>query len=490
VSDHLHEMTGLELAGKIRTREVSSREAVSDLFKHIERTQRAVHAYLSLDRDAALKGAEDVDAALDRGESLGRLAGVPVAVKDNMCTVDFPTTCASRILESFRPPYDAHVVECLRREGAVIVGKTNLDEFAMGSSTENSAFGPTLNPWAADRIPGGSSGGSAAAIAADMAHLALGSDTGGSIRQPAALCGVVGLKPTYGRVSRYGLVAFASSLDQIGPIAKDVRDAALLMETIAGHDPRDSTCEKRALEPYLTETEKPLDSLRIGVPKEFFGEGLDAEVEKRVREAIKVYEKLGATVLDISLPHSDYSVAAYYIVAPCESSSNLARYGGAHYGSRCEDAGDIISMFSRTRAEGFGQEVQRRILLGTFSLSSGYYDAYYLKAMKVRRLIKQDFDAAFEKADCIMCPTSPVPAFRLGERTADPLTMYLSDVYTLSTNLAGIPGISIPCGFTDAGLPVGLQILANAFQEARLLRIARAYERETNWRQAHRPAIM
>ena len=489
MNSELHQLTGLELAKKIREREVSSREAIKDLFDRIEALQPRLNAYLSLDRDQALGRASVIDTAIARGENAGRLAGVPVAVKDNMCTTDFPTTCASRILEKFTPPYDAHVVECLRREGAVIIGKTNLDEFAMGSSTENSAFGPTRNPWDVERIPGGSSGGSAAAIAANLAHLALGSDTGGSIRQPAALCGVVGLKPTYGRVSRYGLVAFASSLDQIGPITKDVRDAALLMEVIANHDGRDSTSVPRQSEPYLELAEKALEPVCIGVPKEYFGEGLDSEVERAVREGLRVLEKLGARLVDISLPHTDYAVSTYYIVAPAEASSNLARYDGVHYGYRDEGAGDIISLFARTRAAGFGAEVQRRILLGTYALSSGYYDAYYLKASRVRRLIKGDFDSAFEKVDCVICPTSPVPAFRLGERTANPLEMYLSDIFTISTSLAGGAGISIPCGFTESGLPVGMQILVDAFDEARLLRIARAYERETGWRSARRPVL-
>ena len=488
-NENLHELTGLELGDLIRRREISSREAVEELFTWIEQADARVHAYLSLDREAALRRAAEIDDALARGENPGKLAGIPVAIKDNMCTTDFRTTCASKILENFRPPYDAHVVECLRREGAVIIGKTNLDEFAMGSSTENSGFGATRNPWDIERIPGGSSGGSAAAVAADMAHLALGSDTGGSIRQPAALCGVVGMKPTYGRVSRYGLIAFASSLDQIGPITKDVRDAALLMEVTGNHDVRDSTSISQPSEPYLELAEQSLEPIRIGVPTEYFGEGLDSEIEAAVREALKVMEKLGAQLVDISLPHTDYAVATYYIVAPAEASSNLARYDGAHYGHRAADAGEIISMFARTRAEGFGPEVQRRILLGTYALSSGYYDAYYLKAAKVRRLIQQDFDAAFEKVDCIMCPTSPVPAFLLGERMANPLEMYMSDIYTISANLAGGPGISIPCGFTDTGLPIGLQILAGAFDEARLLRIARAYERETCWRQTRKPAM-
>jgi len=486
---NLNELTGLELADLIRRREVASVEAVEDLFDRIERYDPRLHAYLSTDREAALRRAEEVDRALDRGEDPGRLAGVPVAVKDNICTTDFPTTCASRILENFVPPYDAHVVQRLRREGAVLVGKTNLDEFAMGSSTENSAFGPTRNPWDLERTPGGSSGGSAAAVAADLCHLSLGSDTGGSVRQPAALCGVVGLKPTYGRVSRYGLVAFASSLDQIGPITKDVRDAALMLEVIGGHDPRDSTCAPAPAEPYLARVEEPLGEVRVGVPAEYFGEGLDPEVERAVRQGLEVLKGLGARVADISLPHTDYAVSTYYIVAPAEASSNLARYDGVHYGFRDTSARDIISMYARTRSRGFGPEVQRRILLGTYALSSGYYDAYYLKASRVRRLIRDDFQAAFRKVDCIVCPTSPVPAFRLGERVENPLEMYLSDVFTISANLAGIPGVSVPCGFTRSGLPVGMQILGPAFQEARILQVARAYEREADWRRRGRPSL-
>ena len=485
----LHQLTGIELRERIRKGRVSAREATAELLARIEKTDPGVGAYLSCDGARALARAGEIDEAMARGEDCGRLAGVPVAVKDNMCTTDFPTTCASRILGNFVPPYDAHVVECLRREGAVIIGKTNMDEFAMGSSNENSAFRPVRNPWDAARIPGGSSGGSAAAVAADMAHLALGSDTGGSIRQPASLCGVVGMKPTYGRVSRYGLVAFASSLDQIGPLTKDVRDAALLLEVIGNHDPRDATCVKRAGEPYLELAEQELEPLRVGVPKEYFGEGLEPEVRAAVAEAIGVIEGLGAKRVEISLPHTDYAVSVYYIIAPAEASSNLARYDGVHYGHRSAEAEDIISLFSRSRAEGFGAEVQRRVLLGTYVLSSGYYDAYYLKAAKVRRLIKQDFDAAFGEVDCILCPTSPVPAFKIGERTENPLEMYLADIFTISANLAGIPGVSVPCGFTRSGLPIGLQVMADSFDEARMLRLARAYERETGWRSVARPGL-
>lgn len=485
----IHAMTGLGLAESIRKKQISSRDAVKDLFQRIERLQPELNVYLSLDKDKALADAATIDERIARGGNAGMLAGVPIAIKDNICTRDFPTTCASKILKGFRPPYDAHVVECLRRQGAVIVGKTNLDEFAMGSSTENSAYGTTRNPWDVNRIPGGSSGGSAAAVSADMAHLSLGSDTGGSIRQPAALCGCVGLKPTYGRVSRYGLIAFASSLDQIGPITKDVSDAALLMEIIGNHDRRDSTSLPQAPEPYLALAEKPLESLRIGIPKEYFIEGLDPEVEKAVHSAVKVMERLGATVVSVSLPHTEYAVSAYYIVAPAEASSNLARYDGVHYGYRSPRTDDLISMFSRSRAEGFGPEVQRRILLGTYALSSGYYDAYYLKASRVRQLIKNDFDEAFKKVDLLISPTTPDPAFAIGEKSDNPLAMYLADVFTIATNMAGGPAISIPCGFTSSSLPIGLQIMADAGDEARLLRLARAYERETDWRSTARPTL-
>jgi len=486
----LHEMTAVELRNVLRSRKASAREVIEDLFDWIERREPDIGAYLALDRERALARADEIDSLPpSERESAGALAGVPVALKDNICTTDFPTTCASRILQNFVPPYDAHVVERLRREGAIIIGKTNMDEFAMGSSTENSAFHPTRNPWDLERIPGGSSGGSAAAVAADTATLALGSDTGGSIRQPAALCGVVGFKPTYGRVSRYGLVAFASSLDQIGPIAKDVSDAALMMEVIGGHDSRDSTSVTMPAEPYLRDLDRPLDALRVGVPREYFGEGLDAEVGAAVMNAIRALSRIGAEVREISLPHTEYALSTYYIIAPAEASSNLARYDGVHYGYRAANCDDIVTLFARSRAEGFGDEVKRRILLGTYALSAGYYDAYYLKAARVRRLVKNDFDEAFRQVDCIVCPTSPVPAFRLGERTAHPLEMYLTDVFTIPANLAGIPAISLPCGLTRSGLPIGVQIIAQALDDARLLRVARALEREMSWRPTHRPPL-
>ncbi|HEV3448959.1 MAG TPA: Asp-tRNA(Asn)/Glu-tRNA(Gln) amidotransferase subunit GatA, partial [Gemmataceae bacterium] len=415
------------------------------------------------------------------GEALGLLAGLPVAVKDVLCVKDQPTTCGSKMLEHFRPPYDAHVITRLRQADAVLLGKTNMDEFAMGSSTENSAFQVTRNPWDLQRIPGGSSGGSAAAVAARETPLALGSDTGGSIRQPASLCGVVGMKPTYGRVSRFGLVAFASSLDQVGPFARDVSGAALLLEAIAGHDPRDSTSVDKPVPAYSKSVDQPVKPLTIGVPKEYFGSGLDAEVEQNVRSALKVYAQLGATIKEVSLPNSPFAVAVYYLIATAEASSNLARYDGVHYGYRAKQFTDLIDMYSRSRGEGFGAEVKRRIMLGTYALSSGYKDAYYVKALKVRRLIKEDFDRAFAECDVIMGPTSPTPAFKIGERIDDPLAMYLVDIYTISCNLAGLPGISIPCGFTRAGLPIGLQILAPPFEEEKLLRVARMHERATDW---------
>ncbi|HHT9135160.1 MAG TPA: Asp-tRNA(Asn)/Glu-tRNA(Gln) amidotransferase subunit GatA [Candidatus Avalokitesvara rifleensis] len=475
------ELTAFELREKTLSGKLTAKKVVEELFAQIEEKEPLIGAYLTLDKEGALKTAEEIDARVKRGERPGLLTGVPVAVKDNICTRGLRTTCASKILGNFVPPYDAHVVERLRAEGAIIVGKTNLDEFAMGSSTENSGFKPTKNPWDVRCIPGGSSGGSAAAVAAGMAYVALGSDTGGSVRQPACLCGVVGLKPTYGRVSRYGLVAFGSSLDQIGPIAKDVRDAAILLQVIAGHDRRDSTCAAAPAPDYLSTLDDPIAGVRIGVPKEYFAEGLNKEVHQAVEGAIRTYKGLGANVVEISLPHTMYAVAVYYIIATAEASSNLARYDGVRYGYRTTSSDGLISMYSRSRAEGFGSEVKRRIMLGTYALSSGYYDAYYLKASKVRNLIRQDFLSAFEKVDVVLCPTSPTPAFRLGERIENPLEMYLSDVFTIPANLAGIPGISIPCGFTRDNLPIGMQIMGKHFDEATLLKVARAFERETDY---------
>ncbi len=441
----------------------------------------AIHAFVRPIADGALADAASVDGRRQAGETLSPIAGIPIALKDNICTQGVATTCSSRMLEDFIPPYDAHVVTRLREAGAIIIGKTNLDEFAMGSSTENSAIGPTRNPWNTAHAPGGSSGGSAAAVAAQFAPLALGSDTGGSIRQPASFCGVVGLKPTYGRVSRYGLVAYASSLDQIGPFARDVEGAALLFDVIAGHDERDSTSVNRPVPKCWDTVNQPLTGLRVGVAKEHFGAGLDTEVEAATRKAIEVYRSLGATIVDLSLPHSKYAIAVYYLIACSEASSNLARYDGVHYGHRAEKFSNMIDMYKASRAEGFGAEVKRRVMLGTYALSSGYYDAYYLKALKVRRLIRNDFDAAFEKVDVILSPTSPMPAFKVGEMSDDPLKMYLADIYTISANLAGLPGISVPAGMSSSGLPIGLQLLAAPFEEERLLRAARMFENATDW---------
>jgi aspartyl-tRNA(Asn)/glutamyl-tRNA(Gln) amidotransferase subunit A len=475
------ERTAGELLSLLSGGEISSEALTQEFLQAIRRRDARVRAFLHVEEEAALESAKSIDVRRRRGESLGPLAGIPVAVKDVLCTAGQPTTCGSKILQTFVPPYDAHVVTRLKGADAVVLGKTNLDEFAMGSSTENSAYRTTRNPWDLERIPGGSSGGSAAAVAASEAPLALGSDTGGSIRQPASLCGIVGVKPTYGRVSRVGLVAFASSLDQIGPLAHDVRDAALLLEVIAGHDPRDSTSVDQAVPPYGRTVDQPLQPLTIGVAREYFGAGLDAEVEQGVRAALALYERLGATIKEVSLPHSPYAVATYYLVATAEASSNLARYDGVHFGYRAARHGNLIDMYSRSRGEGFGAEVKRRIMLGTYALSSGYKDAYYVKALQVRRLIKDDFDKAFSQCDVIMGPTSPVAAFRVGEKMEDPLAMYLVDIYTIGANLAGIAGLSLPCGFTRAGLPIGLQILAPPFAEEKLLRVARMYERETDW---------
>jgi aspartyl-tRNA(Asn)/glutamyl-tRNA(Gln) amidotransferase subunit A len=412
---------------------------------------------------------------------LGLLDGVPLAIKDVICTKGVRTTCSSKILETFVPPYDATVMARLSAAGAVVLGKTNMDEFAMGSSTENSAFFPTRNPWDLDRVPGGSSGGSAAAVAADLAAGALGTDTGGSIRQPAAFCGIVGLKPTYGRVSRYGLVAFASSLDQIGPIAKDVTDAALLLQAIAGHDPLDSTSAEVLVPDYRAMLDQGVAGLRLGIPNEYFIEGMDPEVERAVREAIQTLKTLGARTEPISLPTTDYALAAYYLIAPAEASSNLARYDGVKYGYRAPGGKDLIEMYGRTRAVGFGTEVKRRIMLGTYALSAGYYEAYYGNAQRVRTLVRGDFQRAFERVDLIVCPTTPNLAFKLGEK-GDPLQMYLNDIFTIPVNLAGLPGLSLPCGFTLGGLPIGLQVIGKPFDEASLLRVAHAYEQATTWR--------
>jgi aspartyl-tRNA(Asn)/glutamyl-tRNA(Gln) amidotransferase subunit A len=471
------------LRDRIKAGEVSSVEATRAVFERIAKVEPIVGAYISTFEKSALDKAAEIDKRIAKGEPAGQLAGVPIAIKDNMCTTFGMTTCASKILANFCAPYNATVVEKLLAADAVIVGKTNLDEFAMGSSTENSGLKQTVNPWDVKRVPGGSSGGSTAAVAAGLCYAALGSDTGGSIRQPASLCGVVGLKPTYGRVSRYGLVAYGSSLDQIGPVTQTVEDCALMLNVIAGHDPADSTSVDEKIAPvgdYLAKLDEPVKGLKIGVVSGF-NAGADEQVRKAIDEAIKVYSELDAAVAEVNMPHLDYAIAAYYMVATAEASSNLARYDGVHYGHRTKQPNDYIEVYTKSRAEGFGKEVKRRIMLGTYALSSGYYDAYYLKALKVRNLIRGDFVKAFEKCDCIMMPVSPTTAFKIGEKVDDPLKMYLSDIYTIAVNLAGIPGISIPCGFDNKNLPIGLQILTPAFSEGKLLRIANMYEKETDW---------
>jgi len=482
------DMTLLQLRDAIAAGGVSAVEATRAYLAAIEARDGSVRAYTQVFAEGALARAEAVDAAHAAGEPLGPLGGVPVSVKDNMCTDYGRTTCASKMLEPFAAPYTATAVAKLQKAGAVVLGKTNMDEFAMGSSTETSARGRTANPWDTSRVPGGSSGGAAAAVSARLCAAGLGSDTGGSIRQPAALCGCVGLKPTYGRVSRYGLVAFASSLDQIGSMTRDVADAALLTGVIAGHDARDSTSAARDVPDYLAALDRPVAGLRVGLVDEFVSDQLDGETCAAVERAAEAFRGLGAEVVEVSLPHSridvaddgelsSYAVACYYLIATAEASSNLARYDGVHYGRRTgEAAGDIIELYSRSRAEGFGDEVKRRIMLGTYALSSGYYDAYYLKALKVRRLIAEDFRAAFEAVDVLLGPTAPEPAFAIGAKTADPLTMYLSDIYTISVNLAGLPAVSLPAGLNGQHLPLAVQLIGNVFAEETLLRAARMYE--------------
>ncbi len=476
----LNELTAHELHDLLVKKEISCRELTEAVFARVDAVEEQVKSYLTLTRELAMQQAAAVDEKIARGESIGALEGIPVALKDVLCTRGVKTTCASKILHNFVPPYDATVVRKLRAAGAIFVGKTNMDEFAMGSSTENSAFFPTRNPWDLTTVPGGSSGGSAAAVAADECIVALGSDTGGSIRQPASFCGIVGLKPTYGRVSRYGLIAFASSLDQIGPMTKDVTDCAWLLNAIAGHDPQDSTSLPQPLPDYMKSLLPDVKGVRIGVPKEYFAQGVEPAIADAVRAAIDKLCALGATAEETSTPYAEYGLPTYYIIAPSEASSNLARYDGVQYGYRAADESDVITMLRKTRAEGFGHEVKHRIMIGTYTLSSGYYDAYYLKASKVRTLIKLDFDRAFEKYDVLITPTSPTVAFKLGERTDDPLAMKLADVCTIPVNMAGLPGISIPCGF-DKGLPIGLQIIGKALDEATLLRVAYTYEQATEW---------
>lgn len=472
-----------ELHQQLVTKERSAVEITQAALDRIQAVESKLHSFLCVTAEQALAQAKQVDAQIAAGEPIGLLAGIPIGIKDNLCTQGIPTTCASKILENFVPPYESTVTQRLNEAGAVMVGKTNLDEFAMGGSTENSAFGRTANPWDLDCVPGGSSGGSAAAVAAEECTVSLGSDTGGSIRQPAALCGVVGLKPTYGLVSRYGLVAFASSLDQIGPFGRSVEDAAILLQAIAGHDPKDSTSLKVEIPDY-TRFLKPFDGkrkFRIGIIKETFGEGLDTQVEKAVMAAVEQFKALGAEIQEISCPQFRYGVPTYYIIAPSEASANLARYDGVKYGFRSEQAENLMAMYTRTRAEGFGPEVKRRIMIGTYALSAGYYDAYYLKAQKVRTLIKQDFERAFGQVDVLVCPTSPTTAFKAGDKTNDPLSMYLLDLMTIPVNLAGLPGLSLPCGFDSQGLPIGLQIIGNVLREDLVLQAAYNYEQATDW---------
>jgi aspartyl-tRNA(Asn)/glutamyl-tRNA(Gln) amidotransferase subunit A len=475
----LHSLTIHELSAKLKQREISSVELTESIFARVAAVEERLRSYITLCRETALAQANRADERLKSGGG-SPLLGIPLALKDIFLTEGVRTTCASRILGNFVAPYDATAVARLKAAGAVIVGKTNMDEFAMGSSTENSAFAVTRNPWSVERVPGGSSGGSAAAVAADECIAALGTDTGGSIRQPAACCGIVGLKPTYGRVSRYGVIAFASSLDQVGPMTKDTTDCALLLEAIAGHDPSDSTSVPTPVPVYARSLESGVKGLRIGIPKQFFISGMQPEVERAVKDAVRKLAQEGAEIVEVSLPHTEYAVAVYYVVATAEASSNLARYDGMKYGYRAP-AKDLMETYMRTRQEGFGPEVKRRIMLGTYALSAGYYDAYYLKAQKVRASIKRDFEAAFKECDIIVGPTAPTTAFKVGAKTADPLEMYLSDIFTISVNLAGLPGLSLPCGFDAENMPIGLQIIGKHFDEATMLRVAHAYEQSTEW---------
>ncbi|MDX2229985.1 MAG: Asp-tRNA(Asn)/Glu-tRNA(Gln) amidotransferase subunit GatA [Leptolyngbyaceae cyanobacterium bins.349] len=472
-----------ELHQQLIRKERSAVEIAEAAIARAQALEPKLHSFLHITADLALQRAAQVDAKIAAGEEIGLLAGIPIGVKDNICTQGVPTTCASRILENFVPPYEATVSQKLLDAGAVMIGKTNLDEFAMGGSTETSAFQQTANPWDPTRVPGGSSGGSAAAVAAEECVVSLGSDTGGSIRQPASFCGIVGMKPTYGLVSRYGLVAFASSLDQIGPFARSVEDSAILLGAIAGYDPMDSTSLKVDIPDYTQYLVPGLKGKKVGVITETFGEGLDPEVEKITRQAIQQLQELGAEIQEISCPRFRYGIAAYYIIAPSEASANLARYDGVKYGKRIEAAENLMEMYTRTRAEGFGPEVKRRIMIGTYALSAGYYDAYYLKAQKVRTLIKQDFEAAFGQVDVLVSPTAPTPAFKAGDKSADPLSMYLIDLMTIPVNLAGLPAMSVPCGFSREGLPVGLQIIGNVLREDQILQVAYAYEQATDWHQ-------
>jgi len=476
----LYQKTIHDIAAHLKAKKLSSVELTKATLAHLKAVEPKVQSFITVTEETALAQAAEADKKIASGTNVTPLTGIPLGIKDLLCTKGVQTTCASKMLEGFKPPYNATVVERLNAAGAVMVGKTNMDEFAMGSSTETSYYKKTKNPWNLSCVPGGSSGGSASCVSADQAFGSLGSDTGGSIRQPASLCGIVGLKPTYGRVSRYGLIAFASSLDQIGPMTKDVEDCALMMNVISGHDEKDSTSADVAVPDYAVEMKKSIKGLKIGIPKEFFPKELNPEVSEAVKKAIEQLKSLGAEVHEISLPHSPYSLAAYYVLAPSEASSNLARYDGVRYGLRVSGE-NIVEMYSKTRAAGFGPEVKRRIMLGTYALYSGYYDAYYLKALKVRRLIKQDYDKAFEKVDVIVTPTVPNPAFKFGEKTDNPLTMYLEDIFTISINIAGVPALSLPCGISKTDLPIGLQIIGKPFDEAALLKTAYAYEQSTDW---------
>jgi len=477
----LYRLTIHELHDLLVRKEITSREAAEAFYDRIRHVDGKTHAYLLLTEEEAFRRADEVDRKIARGEEIGDLAGIPLGIKDILCTKGVRTTCGSKILENYVPFYDGTAVRMLKEREVVLLGKLNMDEFAMGSSTENSGFQITRNPWNLERIPGGSSGGSAAAVAADECAGALGTDTGGSIRQPASCCGVVGFKPTYGRVSRYGLVAFASSLDQIGPITKDVKDCAILMNGISGYDPYDSTSVDVRVPDYRKSLVNDVKGIRIGIPDEYFIEGMDPDVERAVKGALALFGKWGAEVKKVSLPHTQYAVAVYYIICTAEASSNLARYDGVKYGFRSKDGRDLMEMYTQSRAKGFGQEVKRRIILGTYVLSAGYYDAYYRKASQVRTLMRSDFEEAFNKVDVILTPTAPTPAFRIGEKVMDPLQMYLSDTFTIPANLAGIPAVSIPCGFSADGLPIGLQIMGRHFDEEGLFRVAFTFEQNTDF---------
>jgi len=483
----LHALTAKEIVEKIRSKEATAEDCILSVFERMRKVEDRVHAFVTLVEEEALRRAREIDDKVSKGKPLGRLAGVAIAVKDTICTKGIRTTCSSRMLENFVPPYDATVIERVKGEDGIIIGKTNMDEFAMGSSTETSYFGPTHNPWDLSRVPGGSSGGSAVAIATDEATLAFGSDTGGSVRCPASYCSVVGIKPTYGLVSRYGLIAYANSLEQIGPMAKDVYDCALFLSVIAGHDPRDSTSVKAAPKDCTEFLRNSVEGFKIGVPKEFFGEGTSGDVEKQVWMGIHKLEELGASCEETSLPSLDYALATYYIVAMSEASSNLARYDGLRYGYRIDrDDGDWSTVYSKNRRIGFGAEVRRRIILGTYALSAGYYDKYYLKALKIRTLIRRDFEDTFKKFNVLIGPTMPIPPFKIGEKIQDPLALYMCDVDTVSTNLAGLPAISVPCGFTD-GLPIGMQIIAPPLREDLMLQVAYTFEQNTPYKNRKPP---